>query len=175
MIDIDQLRWSLIMLLKNLCLLCVLLMTVSSYGFSPIMGNLKVNQATCGGESFLWKKHDNIILSGSYLVLGGKFEKDIPVQGEECRFEDRYVRSEAELEIQKDGSAIENAQLVAQKRVITCFQAGNSVEADIKTVEIESPLLKSKVVMEGRDFRITIEERELCDGEVVIEAAHNIQ
>lgn len=148
--------------------------TFQSLGFSPIMGNLKVSQAQCGGESFLWKKHDNVILSGNYLVLGGKYEKDIPVDGEECRFEDRYLRTEAELEVQKNGVAIENSQLVAQKRVITCHNFSKSNEGVVTTKEIEAPLLKVRIEMEERDFRITLEERNLCDGEVTLEATHNI-
>lgn len=159
-------------LLLSLLLFCVGLS--SAFGFSPIMGNLKVNQAECRGESFLWKKHDSVILSGSYLVLGGSYEKDIPVQGEECRFEDRYLRRDAELDIQKDGTAIERASLVAQKRVITCFDYTKASEPKKTVSEIESPLTRVVVEMQGRDFKVTLEERDLCDGEVVLELSHNI-
>jgi hypothetical protein len=159
---------------KLLSFLFALLIMGPSFGFSPIMGNLKVNQASCGGESFLWKKHDNVILSGNYLVLAGKFEKDIPVAGEECRFEDRYLRTDSDLEVQKDGTAIERSQLVAQKRIIKCFNYSKSNEAEVSTKEIESPLLRTTIEMEGHDFKMTLEERTLCDGQVVLDLSHNI-
>lgn len=145
--------------------------------FSPLMGNFKVIGAKCSGESFLWKKHDKVVLSGDVLAIGGVFEKIDSEENEECRFQDIYRRVKQSSSF-TNGDAREVSVLLPQFRRVGCWKTANGErvgEATMAESKVETPLPMVEINKVGSRFEITIEERDLCDSEVKLELTHNAQ
>lgn len=132
-----------------------------------IIGKFKVIKASCGGESFLWKKQDKVISVGGVLFVKGNDLED------NCRFEDRYRKEKVEV-VSKDNSLEENYELKAVGRKVYCFnQEGVAGGVLVKNVPMVEPLSQVTLKRENGNISLKMSEFELCDGEVELELAHD--
>lgn len=160
---------------NSLFLFLALLLGLSvQAGESPIVGNLKVVSAQCGGDKFLWKKSDEIILTGELLVLGGNFEKEDQSADEACRVQDIYKRVQDSLKLTSAG-AHEDARLIPVKRRVTCWKVGDVKSMnnpDVSEEEIIAPLEEISLHQFEKRVTASLEESELCQTRVELELSH---
>jgi|GEM_PF-3075015 len=139
---------------------------------TPLMGKYTVGEAKCGNETFLWKKHDKIIFSGSIFAIGGPLESF--EDNKECRFQDVY-------NVIVQTSSFSNDQysqvgtLMAEVRREACWDLVNGVrvgEPKVNNVDIVDPLRTLQAQKKGRTIHITIPERNLCNDDLTLELTH---
>jgi len=152
-----------------------LILSHSSLGSSPLMGNYSVVKATCEDFSFVWKKHDRVVFTGEKMVLSGLSESI--EESKKCRFEDVYLLKSAQSDL-KNGTYHKTAQLAATTRIETCINLDDEFvmasDADKKRMEIpENQILQEiQAQKKGRTITLKIRDRASCDELLEIELTH---
>lgn len=143
---------------------------------TPLMGNYKISKAVCNGEEMIWKKHDKIIFSGGFLIVGGNLTS--VEDNKECRFQDIYSRLHESAGMVNEAYN-ETSSLLPVKRREACWDLkdGTRVEESkaMKESEITNNLTRLVAKKEGHALTIQIDESSLCDGLVTLSLEYDFQ
>lgn len=145
-------------------LLCLLFLSSGFATEAPVIGKFDIESAHCDGEQFLWKKHDQIIISQKVLALEGEMTERNSEE-EKCRFQDVFRLNE-------DGV------FEGSSRNIICYDVINGEKASkarVEVVEVMNQVLKVEKERISTGAKVSLIGMELCQGELSLELSYSIQ
>ncbi len=147
-------------------LVTILFFILASLAFAKgnqVVGKFDIDSAQCDGDNFLWKKHDQIILSQKVLAFEGiQREED----DELCRFQDVYRLNEESKTV-----------YTSSQRNILCWKLEEGEKSSKAKVDVESTPPKSlsiKTESRARGAKLTIEGTSLCPGILTMDLSFHL-
>ncbi|MEC7278245.1 MAG: hypothetical protein VXV96_18125 [Bdellovibrionota bacterium] len=145
-------------------ILCLLFLSSGFATEAPVIGKFDIESAQCDGERFLWKKHDQIIISQKVLALEGEMTERSSEE-EKCRFQDVFRLNE-------DGV------FEGSSRNIICYDVIDGEKASkarVEVVEVMNQVLKVDKERISTGAKVSLIGMELCQGELSLELSYSIQ
>lgn len=127
------------------------------------VGKFDIDSAQCDGENFLWKKHDQIIISKKVIAFEGVHSED---ENELCRFQDVYRLNQDIKEI-----------YTSSQKNLLCWQMLGGEKSSKATVKVESTPIRSlniKAKSKARGAELSLEGTELCSGKLTMDLSFHI-
>ena len=131
---------------------------------APVLGKFNIESAQCDGESFLWKKHDQVIVSQKVIAFEGVHSEE---ENSLCRFQEVYRMNEE----------VKGIFTTSQKNLL-CWEMVAGKKASKANVTVESTPLKSLSIQaesKSRGAQLTIEGTELCQGVLILDLQFDFQ